>query len=374
VTRPLDIVVLGLSLSSSWGNGHATTWRALIKGLHQRGHRVLFLERDMPWYRAHRDLAEPDFCTLALYPDLDALAARHRADIRRADAVVVGSYVPDGVAVLDFVVAAASGATAFYDIDTPITLAALAAGEPAYIAPRQIPHLDAYFSFTAGPTLDRLEREFGARRALPLYCSVDPALYRPTRTAPDFDLGYLGTYSPDRQPALERLLIEPARRMPDHRFVVAGSGYPAEIEWPPNVVRIDHVPPADHPAFYASQRLTLNVTRAAMRAAGWSPSVRLFEAAACGTPVISDSWPGLDTLFAPGKEIFLAGDAEDVCRILTLPAKYVADVGRAARAIVLAEHTGVARAGGFAANLRHLPNPGSPAGPQAVAEHTGAIP
>jgi spore maturation protein CgeB len=354
MTAGLDIVVLGLSLSSSWGNGHATTWRALIRGLGALGHRTLFLERDVPWYAASRDLPDPDFCDLALYPDLAALADRHGAAIARADAVIVGSYVPDGVAALDLVLATARGAVAFYDIDTPVTLAALAAGEPTYIAPRQIPRLDAYFSFAGGPSLERLEAVHGARRALPLYCAVDPDRYRPSAVRPRYDLGYLGTYSADRQPALERLLIEPARRLPGRRFVVGGPGYPPDIAWPDNVARIDHVPPADHPAFYADQRLTLNVTRAAMREAGWSPSVRLFEAAACGTPVVSDRWPGLDSLLPEGEAVLIADDADTVCRCLELPPPVLAAIGAEARRRVLADHTGVARARELVGHLEAL--------------------
>ncbi len=344
MSRPLDIVVLGLSLSSSWGNGHATTYRALLKGLDRLGHRVTFLERDVPWYAAARDLADPAFCRLELYPDLESLAASHLELIRDADAVIVGSYVPDGCEVIDLVIAEAGGVTAFYDIDTPITLEALATGAASYIAPAQIPQLDGYFSFAGGPILERLEREFGARCALPLYCSVDDELYRPLETKVRYDLGYLGTYSPDRQPALEELLLEPARRLPAMRFVVAGPGYPADIAWPANVERLEHVPPAEHAAFYCGQRHTLNVTRAAMRAAGHSPSVRLFEAAACGTPVISDRWPGLGSLFREGDAIVIADSADDVCRALSAPPQTVRKRAEAARSEVLHRHTGYARA------------------------------
>ena len=342
--RPLDLVVLGLSLSSSWGNGHATTYRALLRGLHGLGHRVLFLERDMPWYASHRDLAAPDFCDFALY---DTLQATHLDRIARADAVIVGSYVPDGDAILDRVLSQATGVTAFYDIDTPITLAALDRQDCAYLRPDQIGRLDLYLSFTGGPTIDRLRDRHGARAPHALYCAVDAALYRPTPTPTRWDLGYLGTYSPDRQPALERLLLEPARRLPRMRFVVAGPQYPANIDWPGNVERIDHLAPADHAAFYGAQRYTLNVTRADMIATGWSPSVRLFEAAACGTAIISDRWPGLTALFPEDSAILIAGD---VAEILTRPQR--TEVARLAREIVLHQHTGDARARQLLALIR----------------------
>ena len=237
----MRLVVLGLSLSSSWGNGHATTFRALLRAFAARGHDILFLERDVPWYASQRDLAEPDFCRLAYYADIADLA-RWRGEIAAADAVIVGSYVPEGVAVARAVQGWARGTTAFYDIDTPVTLAKLARGDLEYVSPRVIPGFDIYLSFTGGPTLARIERDYGAPLARALYCSVDEAAYRPTGAAKRWDLSYLGTYSADRQPTLERLLLAPARARADLRFVVAGPQYPADIDWPTNVERIEHLP------------------------------------------------------------------------------------------------------------------------------------
>jgi len=336
----MKLVVLGLSLSSSWGNGHATTFRALLSAFAARGHEVLFLERDVPWYADHRDLPDPDFCRLEYYSDLADLE-RWAGEVAGADAVMVGSYVPEGVAVGRWVQATARGTTCFYDIDTPVTLAKLARDDFEYLSPEIIPGYSIYFSFTGGPTLDRLEREFGSPRARALYCSVDTERYRPLDVAVKWDLSYLGTYSPDRQPTLERLLLEPARACPDRRFVVAGPQYPAEIDWPANVERIEHLPPADHPAFYAASRFTLNVTRADMIAAGWSPSVRLFEAGACGTPIISDRWPGIEEIFTPGEAIALAEGADEVVAAL---AGSAAAMGEAAREAVLAGHGATTRA------------------------------
>ena len=340
-----DFVFLGLSLSSSWGNGHATTYRALLRGLFALGQKVLFLERDVPWYAENRDLPAPDFCELAFYTSPADLEARFGRCIADAGAVVVGSYVPDGIAVLDFVLRCASGVTAFYDIDTPITLAALDADDETYLAVRQIAKLDLYLSFTGGPTLNRIAQSFGARHPVALYCAVDQAQWRPLDKDPRWDLGYLGTYSPDRQPALDRLLLEPARRLPELRFVVAGPQYPADIDWPANVERLEHVAPAGHAGFYAAQRFTLNITRAAMIVAGWSPSVRLFEAAACGTPIISDRWNGLTDLLPEPEAILIADDTDDVVKTLrTLPEPERLRLGQRARMIVLAGHTGSARA------------------------------
>ena len=342
----MKLVVLGLSLSSSWGNGHATTYRALLKAFAQRGHSVLFLERDVPWYAPHRDLTDPPWCRLAFYQDLAQLE-RWRGEIAGADAVVVGSYVPDGVEVGRRVLATAQGVAAFYDIDTPVTLAKLTRGEHDYLTPELIGLYDLYLSFTGGPTLQHLERSYGSPMARALYCSVDETAYRPLPGARRFDLSYLGTYSPDRQPVLERLLLEPARAAPELRFAVAGPQYPDDIAWPANVGRIEHVAPADHAAFYAASRYSLNVTRADMVAAGWSPSVRLFEAAACGSPVISDLWAGLDTLFEPGREIVLARDGAAVLQALAAPEadQSARDCrAEAARARVLGSHTSAHRA------------------------------
>ncbi len=343
--RPLSIVILGLSITSSWGNGHAVTYRALMRALVARGHDVLFLERDKPWYAEHRDMPHPDFGRTILYDSLDSLDGTWRDAIRDADLVIVGSYVPDGVAVATLVLGLARGVVAFYDIDTPVTVAALAAGSCAYLVPDLIPRFDLYLSFSGGPVLDVLESNYGARMARPLYCCADPGIYYPEDAELRWDLGYLGTYSADRQPTLDALLVAPARSRPQQRFVVAGPQYPADIVWPGTVDRIEHLPPARHRWFYASQAFTLNVTRADMIRMGYSPSVRLFEAAACGTPIISDWWPGLDSFFAPGSEILIAADAGDVLAILDgrdLEArKTLAD---RARARVMAEHTPFHRA------------------------------
>jgi spore maturation protein CgeB len=352
--RPLSLVVLGLSITSSWGNGHATTWRALLRAFAERGHEVLFLERDVPWYASQRDLAEPGFCRLGLYQDLEELRRDWGAAIAAADAVVVGSYVPQGVEAGWLARWLARGAAAFYDIDTPVTLAKLERGDQEYLSPELAGAFDLYLSFTGGPVLRRIARRYGVPAARVLYCSVDEEAYRPIPEEPRrWDLSYLGTYSPDRQPVLERLLIEPARRAPQLRFCVAGPQYPAGIDWPANVERIEHVPPGEHPRFYAASRFTLNVTRADMVRAGWSPSVRLFEAAACATPVISDAWEGLDTLFAPGAEILLAGQPEEVLRALAATGEAERRaMGAAARARVLRAHTARHRAAELEAHLR----------------------
>jgi spore maturation protein CgeB len=358
-TKPLNIVILGLSITSSWGNGHATTFRGLVRELQHRGHRVTFLERDVSWYASNRDLPNPPYCTTHLYQDLPDLQQRFTEQVRAADLVVVGSYVPEGVAVGEWVLDTAQGLTAFYDIDTPVTLAKLEREDYEYLHPRMIPRYQMYLSFTGGPTLERLEREFGSPLARPLYCSFDPALYYPDEQELKWDLGYLGTYSDDRQPPLERLMLDAARQWPEGRFVVAGPQYPASVQWPANTAYMHHLPPAEHRTFYNSQRFTQNITRADMIRAGYSPSVRLFEAAACGTPIISDYWEGLETFFAVDSEILVSRSAVDTLRYLReLPEEERKAIGERARQKVLSFHTAAHRAAELEAYVRELHNIG----------------
>ncbi len=339
----MRLVFLGLSLSSSWGNGHATTYRSLLKGLSASGHDVLFLERDQAWYASNRDLAEPEFCDLCFYDSLAGLDRRADA-VATADAVIIGSYVPEGPAVIEWANRHRQGLLCFYDIDTPITLQGLGTGGVAYLTPGLIPLFDLYFSFTGGPTLQLLQDVYHARRTVPLYCSVDPDLYHPTGAAKRWDLGYLGTYSPDRQATLDSLLLEPARRLPERRFVVAGPQYPADIPWPANVERIEHLPPSAHADFYSSMDWTLNVTRRDMISSGYSPSVRLFEATACGVPVLSDRWVGVEDVLEPFRDILIVDDATAVVLTLTMAKPAREAIGFAGRATTMRRHTGARRA------------------------------
>ena len=341
LVRPLDIVFLGLSITSSWGNAHAAIYRGLVRELSRRGHRVLFLERDLPWYATRRDLPRPPAGTTALYRSLEELRDRFAGDIARADVVVIGSFVPDGCAVAAWVLELAAGVVAFYDIDTPVTLSRLGRGVHEYISPELVPRFDLYLSLAAGPTLARLEREYGARRAAALHSAVDPDEYHPIGAEPTADLGYMGSYNADRHGALERFLVVPARRMPDRTFLLAGPSYPASVEWPANLRRIDHhLPPREHCAFYGQLRFALNLTRTDMIGTGFAPSRRVFEAAACGTPVMTDRWPGLDSFFKPGREILVVESSDQVEAILDgMDEEERVAIGQRARQVVLERHT-----------------------------------
>ncbi len=347
----MKIVLYGLTITSSWGNGHATTYRSLCKALARRGHTITFVEKDVEWYRSNRDLPKPDYCTVRLFEDWATEYPSLIAESKDADAIVIGSYFPDAIAATEALLATHHGPLLFYDIDTPITLASLRKeGRTDYLRADLIRQYNAYLSFTGGPALHELETTFGAPRAVPFYCSVDPDLYHPTPINPDFRcaLSYLGTYAHDRQPKLLTLLNETAKLLPQERFIVAGPQYPGNEPWAPNVERIIHLSPPQHPAFYSSSRFTLNLTRDDMVAAGWSPSVRLFEASACGAAILSDPWPGMEDFLTPGSEVLLPADAHEVAEILhNTPEAARNAMGQRARDRILAQHTAAHRAAQF---------------------------
>lgn len=350
----MKIVVFGLTVSSSWGNGHATLWRGLLKALIRRGHAVVFFERDTDYYRDNRDLHAIPGGDLVLYPDWAAVAARAAREVAEADVALVTSYCPDAPDAERAVLDAPRALRVFYDLDTPVTLAALDGAEerrPAYVGPDGFAGYDLVLSYTGGPALDALRTRLGARRVAPLYGHVDPELHRPVPREPRFatDLSYLGTYAADRQAALDALFIQPARMRPGAKFLIGGAQYPADFPWTDNIFFVRHLPPPDHPAFFSSGRLTLNVTRQAMAAMGWCPSGRLFEAAACGAPILTDAWAGLDTFFAPGSELIVARGTGDALAAVDLTDAELARIGAAGRARVLGEHTSDHRAHDFEA-------------------------
>jgi len=338
----MKLVIFGLSISSSWGNGHATIWRGLCGALARQGHDVTFFERDVPYYAAHRDLQNSDDYELVLYSEWKDAEPLARGALRSAEAAVVTSYCPDAVCASDMILDSALPWRVFYDLDTPITLERLKQEQNVdYIPPYGLEPFDLVLSYTGGRALEGLQTGLGARRVAPLYGSVDLDLHKPVEPSPQYsaDLSYLGTYAQDRQEALERLFLEPARRTPGKKFVIGGALYPEDFPWSENVWFVCHVPPPLHPAFYCSSNLTLSVTRSAMAEMGYCPSGRLFEAAACETPVVSDRWEGLEEFFEPGREILIAAQAGDVVDALALPTDELRRIGSAARERVLDEHT-----------------------------------
>ena len=343
----MKIVVFGLTISSSWGNGHATLWRGLCNALSRRGCQVVFFERDVPYYADARDMYELPGGNLLLYPDWETIETRARRDVGDADATIVTSFCPDGVAAAELATSRGGGVSVFYDLDTPVTLAAISRGETVpYVGPRGLGDFELVLSYTGGLALKELRVRLGARLVIPLYGHVDPAVHRPAAPQTHYrsDLGYLGTYSADRQNALESLLLCPARQRPQRRFLIGGAQYPQDFPWGNNIYFVRHLPPGEHPAFFSSSRLALNLTRSAMARMGWCPSGRLFEATACGAPVLTDRWEGLDTFFAPNSEVLVADGTADTIAAIDMTDDDLARIGRAGRERTLDEHTSDHRA------------------------------
>jgi spore maturation protein CgeB len=338
----MRLVIFGLTVSSSWGNGHATIWRGLCRALARKGHQVSFFERDVPYYAAHRDLQNIDTYQLILYSAWEEIEPHARQAVATADSAIVTSYCPDALAAADLILDSSAPVRVFYDLDTPVTLERLRLeGSVEYLPSYGLEPFDLVLSYAGGPALDELRQHLGARRVAALYGSVDPEVHKPVASDAHYqsDLSYLGTYAADRQPVLQQLFLEPARRSPEKQFLVGGALYPHDFPWSGNISFVSHVPPPQHPAFYSSSKLTLSVTRAAMAEMGYCPSGRLFEAAACQTPVLSDAWDGLQEFFEPGREILVASTASDVEEFLALGPEQLRSIGRAARERVLAEHT-----------------------------------
>lgn len=344
----MRLVIFGLTVSSSWGNGHATLWRGLLKALAARGHSVTFYEKDVPYYASTRDGWSPPRCVdIRLYSMYEDIANEAATACNEADAAILTSYCPDGERLSHLAAESQSALKVFYDLDTPVTLSALSTGmRVPYLPVHGLSNFDLVLSYTGGRALKELQTRLGARWVEPLYGWVDPDLHHPSDKLPEFasDLSYLGTYAEDRQQTLEELFLKTARRNPNRRFAIGGAQYPEHFPWVENVFFVRHLPPSLHPAFFCSGRATLNVTRQAMASYGFCPSGRLFEAAACGTPLITDVWEGLDTFFDYGTEILPASTSDDVEAFLQLTDAELHRIAARARERTLAEHTATARA------------------------------
>lgn len=359
----MKIVVFGLTISSSWGNGHATLWRGLCKHLVRSGHTIVFYERDTPYYAGARDFFELPGGRLTLFSSWEDVRDKALEDVRDGDAAIVTSYCPDAIAATELILCEGRARPVFYDLDTPVTLANIRAGKTVpYIGPNGLADFDLVLSFTGGPRIsDEFRSRLGARNIQPLYGHVDTDIHRPVAPEPHYrsDLSYLGTYSADRQQALEALFVEPARARRDLRFLIGGAQYPDDFPWSPNIYFVRHLPPPEHAPFFASSRLTLNVTRQAMAEMGWCPSGRLFEAAACGAPLLSDAWPGITEFYSSGEEIMLARDENDTLAALALGDAELQRIGRRARERTLDEHTSDKRAAELIALLETVAHSGA---------------
>jgi spore maturation protein CgeB len=338
----MKIVIFGLSVSSSWGNGHATIWRGLMRALERRGHRVVFFERDTPYYAAHRDPPEACACDLVLFGQWEHVAARARSELAGADVGIVTSFCPDAIRAADLLFSSNASLRVFYDLDTPITIEKVRFGEDvAYLGPRGFADFDLVLSFTGGRALVDARDLLGARAIAPLYGSVDPEVHRPATAVSQYRgaISHIGTFAPDRQAALDLLFFEPARRLRSDRFVLAGPLYPEHVRLGENVRHYPHLSPIEHPSFYASSVLTLNVTRGVMKKYGYCPSGRLFEAAACAAPLLSDRFEGLERFFEPGREILIADTTEEALEALQRPRIDLRTMAERARDRALEAHS-----------------------------------
>ncbi len=346
----MKIVIFGLSITSAWGNGHATLLRGLFRALQSLGHEVHFFERDTPYYAQHRDAPSLPFVKIHLYRDWQETAEIAALELSSADVGMVTSYCPDGRDACNLVLQAGLWRSVFYDMDTPVTLSRMERGETVdYVPESGFGGFDLVLSYTGGVALEQLREKLGATRTAALYGWVDPAIHHREEPVASFtaDFSYLGTYAADRQGALEQLLIEPARRLGDRQFLIAGAMYPDIASWPGNIRFFPHVSPPEHSRFYSSSPLTLNVTRGSMAAMGYCPSGRLFEAAACGSVVLSDWWEGLDAFFEPGEEILIARSSEEAAEAIAFDRQALGKIAARAKERALDCHTADIRARRF---------------------------
>jgi spore maturation protein CgeB len=360
----MRIAIFGLTISSSWGNGHATLWRGLCKSLVALGHEFVFFERDVPYYAGTRDWPSlPEAygnSKLVLYSDWPTVHAQVKRELASCDTAIVSSYCFDAQAATDAILDAQQPRAVFYDLDTPVTLDSLRSGKSVPYIPRQgLRDFDLVLSYTGGAALEALRSDLGAHRVRALYGHVDPDVHQPVPPVDRYRavLSWLGTYAADRQAMLEELFVEPARLRPQDKFLIGGAQYPDSFPWSDNVYFVRHLPPHEHAAFFSSSRLTLNVTREPMARMGWCPSGRLFEAAACGAAVISDEWCGLEDFYTPGEQILVAHSFEDTLAALAMSDAELQAIRRAARERTLDEHTSYHRALSLIRYLDELDSP-----------------
>jgi spore maturation protein CgeB len=361
----MKLVIFGLTISSSWGNGHATLWRALVSALARRKHTITFVERYRSYYASARDnWVPPPGVRIKCYSSLDEILSEAPLELNSADLALFTSYCADGPAIAQLILDSRAAFKGFYDLDTPVTLHNTRRDAPVpYLPLGGLSEFDVALSYTGGRALNEFATRFGARQVVPLYGSVDPSAHFPVAPVEQFrgELSYLGTFAEDRQDSVNRLFLKTASRIPDQKFQLAGAQYPSSIPWRPNVIYNPHIPPPLHPAFFCSSRATINITRGVMAQYGYCPSGRMFEAAACGAPILSDNWEGLEAFFEPGREVLLVSDTDDVVRVLEMSDAELTLVAQAARERTLAEHTADQRAMQLESICERLYGRGGPA-------------
>jgi spore maturation protein CgeB len=344
MTSKLNISFFGSSLVSAYWNGAATYYRGLIRALHEQGHRVTFFEPDAYQRQQHRDIPDPDWARVIIYPargEKDAFQALGKA--RGSDLVIKASGIGIFDAVLEEAVLELQSPktlVVFLDVDAPATLDRIRA-DPADPFRKLIPHYDLVLTYGGGDSVVHAYLRAGARHCVPIYNALDPYTHFPVPAEARFAgvLGFLGNRMPDREPRVDEFFFKPAMQLQDRRFLLGGNGWQTRV-LPANVGYVGHVYTRDHNAFNCGPLAVLNINRGSMARYGFSPPTRVFEAAGAGACLITDRWQGMDLFLEPGCEVLVAADGDGVAEHLRqlTPARARA-IGRAARRRVLAEHT-----------------------------------
>lgn len=359
----MRLTFFGSSLVSSYWNGAATYYRGLLRSLHELGHDVTFCEPDAFGRQSRRDLAaDPEYARVVVYHDAGERERLVADALRESDWVIKCSGVGVWDAELEEEVAAgglaAPARTAYLDVDAPATLGRIAASDADPFRPL-VSLFDQVFTYGGGPPVIAAYEALGARDCTPIYNGLDPEEHRPVerKEPPEFDLLFMGNRLPDRERRVEQLFIRAAELAPDARFALGGEGW-EDKTMPDNVTRLGHVPTARHNEVNANARLVLNIHRESMVTNGWSPATRMFEAAGAAACQVTDSWIGIEEFFAPGREILVADDAHDIARyVREVSLAKAREIGSAARARALTDHTYGERAALMDRLLRGMPTP-----------------
>ncbi|MBW3607442.1 MAG: glycosyltransferase [Actinobacteria bacterium] len=350
----------GSSLVSSYWNGACTYYRGLIRCLHERGHEVVFYEPIAYERQEHRDIPDPTYARVVIYDaQTEGQVLRTVESARQAFDVVVKC---SGVGVHDALLEAAvldlrAPVTIFWDVDAPATLAAMEADERDPLR-AQIAEFDYVLTYGGGDPVVRRYRALGARDCVPIYNALDPTTHHPVAPRSELraDLSFLGNRLPDREARVEEFFFGAAAGAPGRSFLLGGSGWEDRVGAIANVRYIGHVSTRDHNALNCSALAVLNVSRESMAANGFSPATRVFEAAGAGACVITDAWEGIEQFLEPGREVLVAHDGADVSALLReLDPRRARQIGDAALARVLAEHTYTSRAAQVEALLTGVP-------------------
>ncbi len=341
----MKIVFIGSTISSYRGNVQSSIYRALLTQLGKIGHSVYFLEYETKANKQYREFSKADYYSLYFFKSLPELKLKNTVLIETADLVIIGSKTPEGSRIIDWVMKTALGLKCFYDLEASKTLGFLENGNNTFIRADQVVKFDLILSTSGGRMLRAFQEKYKARYVCPLYGSVDQELYYPQVKTKEGSLGYIGPFSEDREPSLKEHMFDVAVRLKDHQFGITGIGYTGGNNWPRNIQYIDYLAPDGHRNFYSGYKYALHVTRRNLVTSGYSPGIRLFEAAACGVPIISDYWEGMEEFFEPGKEILLSESTGDTINIiLTTPDEVLKEITDRALKKVTQQHSSSRRA------------------------------